>query len=63
MMKPADVKSSTYIIFNRENNNEEPRFKVSGHARVSKYKNNFVKCYVPNWSEKHCSVSIYNRRS
>ena len=25
-MKPADVKSSTYIDFNKENNREDPKF-------------------------------------
>ena len=37
-MKPADVNSSTYIEFNKENNKEDPKFKVGDHVRTSKYK-------------------------
>ena len=48
-MKPFDVKSSTYIDFNEKNNEIGPKFKVSDHARISKYKNIFAKDYVPNW--------------
>ena len=33
-MKPADVKSSTYAEFNKENNKEDPKFKVGGHLRI-----------------------------
>ena len=51
-MKPADVKSSTYIEFNKENNKEGPKFKVGDHVRTSKYKNIFAKGYVPNWSDE-----------
>ena len=51
-MKPADVKSSTYIDFNKKNNNEDPKFKVGDHVRISKYKNICAKGYVPNWSEE-----------
>ena len=47
-MKPADVKLSTCIDFNKENNKEGPKFKV----RISKYKNIFVNGYVPNSSEE-----------
>ena len=51
-MKPADVKSNTYIDFNKENNKEGPKFKVGDHVRTSKHKNIFGKGYVPNWSEE-----------
>ena len=51
-MKPVDVKSSTYIDFCKENNNEDPKFQVGDHVRISKYKNIFVKCSTPNWSEE-----------
>ena len=51
-MKPVDVKSSTYIDFNKENNKEGPKFKIDNHVRISKYKNIFTKGYVPNWSEE-----------
>ena len=33
------------------------KFKVSDHVRISKYKNIFVKGYVPNWSEEVFVVS------
>ena len=51
-MKPADVKASTYIDFNVENNDADPKFKVGGHLRISKHKSIFVKGYAPNWSEE-----------
>ena len=51
-MKPADVNSSPYIDFNKENNNDEPKFKVGDHARISEYKKCFAKGFVPNWSEE-----------
>ena len=37
-MKPVDVKSSTYIDFDKENNKEGLIFKVGDHVRTSKYK-------------------------
>ena len=49
-MKPIDVKSSTYIDFDNNNNKEDPKFKVGDHVRISKYKNIFTKGYVPNLS-------------
>ena len=51
-MKPADVKDNTYIDFRREVNDNDPRFKVGDHVRISKYKNIFAKGYTPNWSEE-----------
>ena len=50
-MKPIDVKDNTYINFGKEANDNDPKFKVGDHARMSKYKNNFAKGYTPNWSE------------
>ena len=50
-MKRADVKSSRYTDFNKENNKEEPKFGVFDHVRISKYENIFEKDYTPNWSE------------
>ena len=46
-MNPADVKSSTYINFNKENSKEDPKFKIGDHVRISTYKNIFAKVYVP----------------
>ena len=50
-MKVVDVKGSIYIDFNKENNKQGPKFKVSD-VRISKYKNIFTNSYVPNWSEE-----------
>ena len=35
-IKAVDIKSSTYIDFDVENNNKDPKFQVSNHARLSK---------------------------
>ena len=46
------VKSSTYIDSSKEINNKDPKFKIVDIVRILKYKNIFVKGYVPNWSEE-----------
>ena len=51
-MKPTDVKDNTYIDFGREINENDPKFKVGDHVRISKYKNIFGKGYTRNWSEE-----------
>ena len=51
-MKPIDVKGNTYIDFGKEVNDNDPKFKVGDHVRISKYKNIFAKDYTPNWSEE-----------
>ena len=51
-MKPVDVKSSTDIDFDKENNEKDPKFKVGEDVEISKYKNISAKDYVPNQSEK-----------
>ena len=51
-MKPIDVKDNTYIDFEKEVNNKDPKFKVGDYVRISKYKNVFAKGYMPNWSEE-----------
>ena len=40
-MRPVEVKSGQYIAFNRENNKKGPKFKVSDHNAISKYKKHF----------------------
>ena len=50
-MKPVDVKGNTYIDFEKEVNDEDPKFKIGDHVKISKYKNTFAKGYMPNWSE------------
>ena len=39
-MKPIDVKDNTYINIDKEVNNNDPKFKVGDHVRISK-------CYTP----------------
>ena len=56
-MKPVDVKDNTYIGFGKENNDKDPKFQVSDHVRISKYKNIFAKAYTPNWSEEVFVIS------
>ena len=51
-MKPDDVTPIMYFDFNKENNNEGPKFKVGDHVRIPKYKNIFAKGNAPNWSEE-----------
>ena len=50
-MKPADIKSNTYINFSKEINDGDPKF-IDNIVRISKYKNIFTKGYVPYWSEE-----------
>ena len=51
-IKPVDVKDNAYIKFSKDVNDEDPKFKVGDHVRISKYKNTFPKGYTPNWSEE-----------
>ena len=51
-MKPIDVKDNIYIDFGKEVNDNNPKFKVGDHVRISKYKIIFAKRYTPNWSEE-----------
>ena len=51
-MKPVNVKSKSYINFNKENNYKNPKLKVGDYVRISKYKNIFAKDYVTNWSKE-----------
>ena len=50
-MKPVDAKSNTHIYSSKGINDEDVKFKTVDIVRISKYKNIFAKCYVPNWSE------------
>ena len=47
-MKPADVKSISYAIYNTDSDEKDPKFKVCDHKRISNYKNIFAKRYAPN---------------
>ena len=45
-MRPVDVKDNTYIDFEKEVNDKDPKFEIGDHVRISKYKN--IKGYTPN---------------
>ena len=51
-MKPIDVKDDNFTKYIEESNIKNPKFKISDHVRISKYKNIFAKGYAPNWSEE-----------
>ena len=61
-MKPIDVKDNTYIDFGKEVNDNDPKFKVGDHVRISKYKNIFGKGYTPNWSEEDFVIKEIKNR-
>ena len=44
-MKPIDVKFDSYTEYNVVSNEKNPKFKVGGNVRISKYKNIFAKGY------------------
>ena len=50
--RPVDVKDNTYIDFDKQINDKDPKFKAGDHIRISKYKNVFPKGYTPKWSEE-----------
>ena len=68
-MKLVDVKWRTYFDFRIENNDENTKFNVSDHVKITKHENIFSKGYAPNWefeikkTQKHCAVDVCNRRS
>ena len=41
------------LILIKKGNDKDPRFKVSDHVKLSKYKNIFARRYTPNWSEEN----------
>ena len=49
-MRLVDINPRMYIDFNLENKMEGLKFKVANLVIISKYKNIYTKCYVPNWS-------------
>ena len=51
-MKSVDVKDNTYIDFSKKFSDNDPKFKVGDHIRISKHKNIFAKGCTPNWSEE-----------
>ena len=51
-MKPIDFIDDSFVEYNEESNKKDPKFKVSDHFRISKYKDIFAKGYTSNWSEE-----------
>ena len=51
-MKPVDVKTNTYIDSSKEVNDKDPKFKIGGTVRISKYKSIFAKVYTPKLPEE-----------
>ena len=47
-MKPIDVKFDVYAKYNEDANEKDQKFKIGDHVKISKYKNIFVKGYIPN---------------
>ena len=45
-MKPIDAQSNTYIYFDAENNDKDPKFKVGDQVTISKFENIFAKRYT-----------------
>ena len=41
-MKPIDVKDNSYIDFNKEVNDKDPKFKTGDHVRISKIQKTFL---------------------
>ena len=56
-IKPVGVKGNTYIDFEKQVNNKDPKFKVGYYVRISKCKNIFAKEYTANWSEEVFVIS------
>ena len=50
----TSISEDLYIdkLVGKEVNDNDPKFKVGDHVRISKYKNIFAKGYTPNWSEE-----------
>ena len=58
-IKPIDVTDDSYAEYNEDFNKKYPKFKLSDHVRISKYKTIFAKEYAPNWSEEVFFYLLY----
>ena len=45
-MKPADVKSGSYIEYNLNSSGKNPKFKIGDHVKKSKYKSIFAEAWL-----------------
>ena len=50
-IKSVDIELIRHIEFIKEIYYQDPKFKIDGIVKISKYKNIFAKGYLPNWSE------------
>ena len=57
-MKLVDVKSSAYVEFNDEKSDQDSKFKLGNHVRISKYKKFFTKGYTPDWSKEFFVIKL-----
>ena len=57
-MEPVDFKDNTYIDFNKEVVNKDPKFKVVDHVRISRYKNSFAKDILHIGLKKFLSLKM-----
>ena len=51
-MKPTDIKSSTYINFVVQNNDQDLKFKAREHVRISKPKIHFLQTVISQIGHK-----------
>ena len=51
------VTGECYAEYKVNVNTKDPKFKVGGNARISKYENIFAKRNTPNWSEEVFVIS------
>ena len=56
-MKPSDIKSNYYAKHKVRSNEKNPKFIVSGRARISTNEKTFANAYTPNWSEQAFVIS------
>ena len=54
-MKPTDVKTRSYIDFDVENNEKDPKFKVGNKVRIPKYSFSWQHKTL-NWLEKNNNI-------
>ena len=60
-MKPIDFKDNTYIGFGKEVKDNDPKFKVGDHVRISKYKNITPRLYCKLVCRSFVIKEIKNR--
>ena len=56
-IKLIHVKPDSYAGYNIDSHEKDPKFKISDHVGISKYKSIFAKGYTPNWSAEVSVIS------